>query len=115
MSKQLLLHPSKGLGSDLTTMREFRHTTSRPPFTYVSLIRQAIHESPLGELSLDEIYRWFLANFTYFHTNTNTWKNAVRHNLSLHKCFVRVQKGKGAVWTVDEMEFMTRKINKIRK
>ena len=42
-------------------------------------------------------------------------QNAVRHNLSLHKCFVRVQRGKGAVWTVDEMEFITRKINKNRK
>jgi hypothetical protein len=28
---------------------------------------------------------------------------------------VRVQKGKGAVWTVDEMEYITRKINKNRK
>jgi hypothetical protein len=42
-------------------------------------------------------------------------QNAVRHNLSLHKCFVRVQRGKGAVWTVDEIEFLTRKINKNRK
>ena len=36
----LLLHQPKGLSSDLSTMRQFRHTTSRPPFTYVSLIRQ---------------------------------------------------------------------------
>jgi hypothetical protein len=39
MSKQLL-HQPKCLGSDLSTMMEFRHTLSRPPFTYVSLIRQ---------------------------------------------------------------------------
>lgn len=26
-------------------------------------------------------------------------------NLSLHKCFVRVESEKGAVWTVDEFEF----------
>jgi hypothetical protein len=46
VSKQLL-HQPKCLGSDLSTMREFRHTLSRPPFTYVSLIRQVwsgLHE-----------------------------------------------------------------------
>uniref|UniRef100_A0A8C5UU02 Forkhead box P3 n=1 Tax=Microcebus murinus TaxID=30608 RepID=A0A8C5UU02_MICMU len=32
-------------------------------------------------------------------------RNAIRHNLSLHKCFVRVESEKGAVWTVDEFEF----------
>ncbi|XP_046684790.1 uncharacterized protein LOC124370547 [Homalodisca vitripennis] len=35
--------------------------------------------------------------------------NAVRHNLSLHKCFMRVENVKGAVWTVDEMEFYKRR------
>lgn len=36
-------------------------------------------------------------------------KNAVRHNLSLHKCFMRVENVKGAVWTVDEVEFYKRR------
>lgn len=40
-------------------------------------------------------------------------QNAVRHNLSLHKCFVRVENVKGAVWTVDEMEFQKRRPQKI--
>lgn len=38
-----------------------------------------------------------------------TLKNAVRHNLSLHKCFMRVENVKGAVWTVDEIEFYKRR------
>ena len=31
-------------------------------------------------------------------------QNAIRHNLSLHKCFVRVElnKSRGAVWTIDD-------------
>jgi len=33
----------------------------------------------------------------------------VRHNLSLHKCFMRVENVKGAVWTVDEVEFYKRR------
>ncbi|RXN03854.1 forkhead box P1-B isoform X1 [Labeo rohita] len=40
-------------------------------------------------------------------------QNAVRHNLSLHKCFVRVENVKGAVWTVDELEFQKRRPQKI--
>ncbi|XP_067247752.1 forkhead box protein P2 isoform X5 [Chanodichthys erythropterus] len=40
-------------------------------------------------------------------------QNAVRHNLSLHKCFVRVENVKGAVWTVDEMEYQKRRSQKI--
>lgn len=40
-------------------------------------------------------------------------QNAVRHNLSLHKCFVRVENVKGAVWTVDEVEFQKRRPQKI--
>lgn len=38
-----------------------------------------------------------------------TPQNAVRHNLSLHKCFVRVENVKGAVWTVDEREYQKRR------
>jgi hypothetical protein len=33
----------------------------------------------------------------------------VRHNLSLHKCFMRVENVKGAVWTVDEIEYHRRR------
>uniref|UniRef100_A0A8C4IJ23 Forkhead box P1b n=1 Tax=Dicentrarchus labrax TaxID=13489 RepID=A0A8C4IJ23_DICLA len=85
----------------------------RPPFTYASLIRQAILESPEKQLTLNEIYNWFTRMFAYFRRNAATWKNAVRHNLSLHKCFVRVENVKGAVWTVDEIEFQKRRPQKI--
>ncbi|TNN67402.1 Forkhead box protein P2 [Liparis tanakae] len=40
-------------------------------------------------------------------------QNAVRHNLSLHKCFVRVENARGAVWTVDEEEYQRRKSQRI--
>jgi len=36
-------------------------------------------------------------------------QNAVRHNLSLHKCFMRVENVKGAVWTVDDNEYYRRR------
>ena len=33
------------------------------------------------------------------------FQNALRHNLSIHKCFKRVEDVKGSVWTVDDEEY----------
>ncbi|KAL6458949.1 hypothetical protein MHYP_G00324210 [Metynnis hypsauchen] len=93
----------------------YKYTNIRPPFTYASMIRWAILESPEKQLTLNEIYHWFTRMFCYFRHNTATWKNAVRHNLSLHKCFVRVDGRKGSVWTVDEAEFLRRKGQKLHR
>ncbi|KAF9823532.1 hypothetical protein SFRURICE_011385, partial [Spodoptera frugiperda] len=96
------------IAGEIQRNREFYKSADvRPPFTYASLIRQ---------LTLNEIYNWFQSTFCYFRRNAATWKtrcvatqNAVRHNLSLHKCFMRVENVKGAVWTVDEVEFYKRR------
>nr|XP_004670123.1 forkhead box protein P3 isoform X1 [Jaculus jaculus] len=86
-------------------MEYFKFHDMRPPFTYATLIRWAILEAPEKQRTLNEIYCWFTSMFAYFRNHPATWKNAIRHNLSLHKCFVRVESEKGAVWTVDEFEF----------
>ncbi|XP_029378407.1 forkhead box protein P2-like [Echeneis naucrates] len=91
----------------------YKNTDIRPPFTYATLIRQAIMEASDMQLTLNEIYNWFTRTFAYFRRNAATWKNAVRHNLSLHKCFVRMENVKGAVWTVDEVEYQRRRSQKI--
>uniref|UniRef100_F7AD94 Forkhead box P4 n=1 Tax=Xenopus tropicalis TaxID=8364 RepID=F7AD94_XENTR len=101
---------STPISSELAQNHEFyKNAEVRPPFTYASLIRQAILDTPDRQLTLNEIYNWFTRMFAYFRRNTATWKNAVRHNLSLHKCFVRVENVKGAVWTVDELEYQKRR------
>ncbi|XP_051974579.1 forkhead box protein P2-like isoform X1 [Xyrauchen texanus] len=105
---------SMPLSSEIAPNYEFyKNADVRPPFTYATLIRQAILESGDMQLTLNEIYSWFMRTFAYFRRNAATWKNAVRHNLSLHKCFVRVENVKGAVWTVDEMEYQKRRSQKI--
>ncbi|NP_001025253.1 forkhead box protein P2 isoform X2 [Danio rerio] len=105
---------SMALSSEIAPNYEFyKNADVRPPFTYATLIRQAIMESSDMQLTLNEIYSWFTRTFAYFRRNAATWKNAVRHNLSLHKCFVRVENVKGAVWTVDEMEYQKRRSQKI--
>ncbi|CAL9683118.1 unnamed protein product [Knipowitschia caucasica] len=105
---------SMSLSSEIAPNYEFyKNADVRPPFTYATLIRQAIMDSADMQLTLNEIYSWFTRTFAYFRRNAATWKNAVRHNLSLHKCFVRVENVKGAVWTVDEMEYQKRRSQKI--
>ncbi|XP_042157309.1 forkhead box protein P2-like [Oncorhynchus tshawytscha] len=110
-------HPSLcSLSSELNPNHEmYRNADIRPPFTYATLIRQAIMDASDMQLTLNEIYSWFTQTFAYFRRNAATWKNAVRHNLSLHKCFVRVENVKGAVWTVDEMEYQRRRSQKITR
>lgn len=106
----LAQHGSAHLLPDVIPSIEcYKYNNIRPPYTYACLIRWSILESTDKHRTLNEIYNWFTTMFFYFRHNTATWKNAVRHNLSLHKCFVRVEGGKGAVWTVDETEYQRRK------
>ncbi|XP_063979383.1 forkhead box protein P1 isoform X5 [Diachasmimorpha longicaudata] len=108
--QQAFCDPLFPISLEIQRNREFyKNADVRPPFTYASLIRQSIIESPDKQLTLNEIYNWFQNTFCYFRRNAATWKNAVRHNLSLHKCFMRVENVKGAVWTVDEVEFYKRR------
>ncbi|KAJ8249794.1 hypothetical protein COCON_G00230100 [Conger conger] len=105
---------SLSMCSEIAPNYEFyKNADVRPPFTYATLIRQAIMEARDNQLTLNEIYSWFTTTFAYFRRNAATWKNAVRHNLSLHKCFVRVENVKGAVWTVDELEYQRRRSQKM--
>ncbi|XP_030590224.1 forkhead box protein P1-B [Archocentrus centrarchus] len=119
--EELAQHGSRPSASDhvlpdlVPSIECYKYNNIRPPYTYAYLIRWSILESPDKQRTLNEIYNWFTTMFFYFRHNTATWKNAVRHNLSLHKCFVRVEGGKGAVWTVDEMEYQRRKGQKYQR
>ncbi|XP_059358794.1 forkhead box protein P3 [Carassius carassius] len=99
----------------VSSVEYYKYANLRPPYTYAFLIRWSILEAPDKQRTLNEIYNWFTRMFFYFRHNSPTWKNAVRHNLSLHKCFVRVDGRTGAVWTVDEEEFQKRKGQKIHR
>ncbi|XP_073496072.1 forkhead box protein P3-like [Phyllobates terribilis] len=110
LRRKMMEGNSYKIHENVTACMEYYKTNNvRPPFTYACLIRWAIMESPQKQLALNEIYHWFTKMFAFFRFNKVTWKNAVRHNLSLHKCFVRVENIKGAVWMVDEMEFQRKR------
>ncbi|XP_024859996.1 forkhead box protein N3 [Kryptolebias marmoratus] len=80
--------------------------SSKPPYSFSSLIFMAIEDSPRKRLPVKEIYDWIVNNFPYYRTATGGWRNSVRHNLSLSKSFRRIQRdksqsvGKGSLWCV---------------
>ncbi|CAF1075771.1 unnamed protein product [Didymodactylos carnosus] len=81
----------------------------KPPCSYVSLIRRAILSTPNQRMTLNEIYHWIIEKYPYFKKAPPKWKNSIRHNLSLNKCFKKVQRGtndpgKGSYWTIEESE-----------
>lgn len=86
---------------------EKKSATSKPPYSFSLLIYMAIEHSPNKCLPVKEIYSWILDHFPYFATAPTGWKNSVRHNLSLNKCFQKVERshgkvnGKGSLWCVD--------------
>ena len=67
----------------------------KPPYSYASLIRLAILNSPNQKATLSDIYRWIQDKFIYYKNQVNLgWKNSIRHNLSLNKCFMKVARSR---------------------
>lgn len=79
----------------------------KPPYSYATMITQAILSNPQGVLSLAEIYAWISGHFAYYRYKKPGWQNSIRHNLSLNKAFEKVPRkpnepGKGMKWQISE-------------
>ena len=46
----------------------------KPPYSYVTLIRQAIMSANLQRMTLNEIYQWIIDSYPYFRTAPPKWK-----------------------------------------
>ena len=90
---------------------------AKPPHSYAQLIASAILQSPHKRLTLAQIYKWISDHYAFYRTNESGWQNSIRHNLSLHKNFQKVDRpkddpGKGHYWTVEpgcEEQFLKEK------
>ncbi|KAJ2478214.1 hypothetical protein IWW56_003856 [Coemansia sp. RSA 2131] len=80
---------------------------AKPTYSYASLIAQAINSTSGAKITLNGIYTYIMTNYPYYKHAQNGWQNSIRHNLSLNKAFVRVQRasnepGKGSYWAIDD-------------
>ncbi|KAF1766234.1 hypothetical protein GCK72_006190 [Caenorhabditis remanei] len=81
---------------EVTAKRRIYEGSDKPPYSYSQLIRFAIEDTVDKRCTLAEIYSYISHNFIFYRENRNaSWKNSIRHNLSLNKQFNRVEKAEG--------------------
>ncbi|KAJ6608653.1 hypothetical protein B0H10DRAFT_515771 [Mycena sp. CBHHK59/15] len=80
----------------------------KPNVPLPMLIKLALYGCEKKKLTLQEIYREIIGRFRWFkeHQTQTSWKNSIRHNLSLNKVFKPEARpmsevGKGCYWTLD--------------
>ena len=75
----------------------------KPSLSYIGLISLAIGSTDSKRMLLSEIYAWIAEKFPYYQSRDRSWRNSIRHNLSLNECFIkagRSENGKGNYWTI---------------
>lgn len=77
----------------------------KPPFSYATMISQAILSTDEHMMSLADIYEWISTKYSFYRYSKSGWQNSIRHNLSLNKAFEKVPRkvnepGKGMKWQI---------------
>ncbi|XP_060066480.1 forkhead box protein I3-like [Ylistrum balloti] len=75
----------------------------KPNLSYIAMISMAIQSVPSKQMLLSEIYEWISENYPYYKMEDKSWRNSIRHNLSLNECFIksgRSESGKGSYWSI---------------
>ncbi|XP_028295597.1 forkhead box protein O3B [Gouania willdenowi] len=102
------LTPS-GLAAQQTPRKSSSRRNAWGNLSYADLITKAIDSAPDKRLTLSQIYDWMVRSIPYFKDKGDSnssagWKNSIRHNLSLHSRFIRVQNegtGKSSWWMIN--------------
>lgn len=102
------LTPS-GLAAQQTPRKASSRRNAWGNLSYADLITKAIESTPDKRLTLSQIYDWMVRSIPYFKDKGDSnssagWKNSIRHNLSLHSRFIRVQNegtGKSSWWMIN--------------
>ncbi|XP_035474393.1 forkhead box protein O3B [Scophthalmus maximus] len=98
-----------GLAAQQTPRKASSRRNAWGNLSYADLITKAIESTPDKRLTLSQIYDWMVRSIPYFKDKGDSnssagWKNSIRHNLSLHSRFIRVQNegtGKSSWWMIN--------------
>ncbi|EEH44674.2 uncharacterized protein PADG_00963 [Paracoccidioides brasiliensis Pb18] len=77
----------------------------KPPYSYATMIAQAIFSTKEEKLTLSNIYAYITEKYAFYRHTSSGWQNSIRHNLSLNKAFQKVPRrtdepGKGMKWQI---------------
>jgi len=64
---------------------DFRYKDVKPPYSYASLIAQAINSTKDKRLTLSSIYAWIMATYPFYTTKDNGWQVRRRRKKKKHK------------------------------
>lgn len=106
---------ARGITMESTESIDYSSSTAKdlkPPHSYAQLIGMAILSTQEQQMTLNNIYKWIMANYAFYRFNTGGWQNSIRHNLSLNKAFTKIARrtdepGKGMKWMIEPTEFDT--------
>lgn len=108
---------------DPTQMPPVHDDGSKPSHSYAELIGMAILRSSERRLTLAQIYKWISDHFKFYNPADSGWQNSIRHNLSLNKNFIKIERpkdnpGKGNYWAIkpgEERPYLLGKKNPVRR
>ena len=66
--------------------------------SYDQLITEALLNGTDRMLTLKDVYLTIAAKHPFYKIETPSWKNCIRHNLSLNKNFIKLSNDKGSFW-----------------
>lgn len=102
---ELRLKKEKMEGTEEMPVQENKAEDSdaKPSHSYIALIAMAILSRPSKKVLLGDIYNYISDKFPYYRSKDKSWRNSIRHNLSLNECFIkagRSENGKGNYWAI---------------
>ncbi|XP_065060136.1 forkhead box protein E1-like [Rhopilema esculentum] len=81
------------------------HSKSCPYPSYIEMIATVLLSERPASKTLQEIYKHLEKRYPFLEQRGRSWKNSVRHTLSLNECFIKVPRqdsGKCCDWTVNQ-------------
>ncbi|CAB3987005.1 Forkhead box B1, partial [Paramuricea clavata] len=103
MRRKFQLHHVKTPKLEATATKDNTDADTKPSHSYIALIAMAILSKPSKKVLLGDIYNYISENFPYYRSKDKSWRNSIRHNLSLNECFIkagRSENGKGNYWAI---------------